>query len=235
MIRATFTFTSDLVKSGQFEIDFTSKSRRLTRTECLTFKVQDASDIQLSTVGTGHIREYAIWSEQPAALVLRALHLWRMSYFSSIPLSLSSGVVRTMEVTVRHHLHENDAGVELVTLSFIRRPELEGKCAVNQTAPGRAYWPMDIDDYHAVPFAVALKVLSQLQHAQFNLHELPPALRLRSHTDSQGNSYVLREQIPYYVLPALDRFDRQYPLEVSPIEAEHVVSTRRWNNFLTTT
>jgi hypothetical protein len=231
MIRASFTFSSDLVESGRFEIDFATRNQRLLKTVWLTFKVQDVLDAQLAAVGTARISQYPIWSEQPAALVLRALHLWRMTYFSSIPQALANGVVRTMDVTIRHHHNDDDHGVVLMTLSFIRRPELDGLCAVNQTAPGWAYWPMSIDDFHAVPFAVALKVIAQVQHAQFNLHELPSPPSVCPHTDSEGKRYVLREEIPYYALPALDMLIRQYPQEESPVEAEHIAA-RCWNDFL---
>jgi len=223
-----------LVESGRFEIEFTTKNRRLLKPVWITFKAKDAIHTTLSTVGKARISEYPLWSEQPAALVLRALHLWRMTYFSSIPHALGNGVVRTMDVTIQHQHDDDDRGLELMALSFIRRSELDGICAVNQTAPGRAYWPMSIDDFHAVPFAVALKVVAQVRHADFNLHELPSPLSVCPHTDNEGNRYVLRDEIPYYALPALDRFNRQYHQDDSPVQAEHIVPARRWDDFLKT-
>ena len=232
MIRATFTFTSDLVDFVQFEVDLKTKGHQSLKTVWLTYKAQSGQDTPLAIASTARIDAYPIWAEQPAALVQRALHLWRMTHFSSIPPVLAHGVVKWMGVAIRHHQSDNDSGLDLMALSFIRHPELDGKCAVNQTAPGRAYWPMDVDNFDAVPFAVATSVLEQVQHTQFNLHRLPSPLRLPTHTDNEGGGYVLREDIPYYALPALDRFNRQYPQNESPIEAEHIVSARRWNNFL---
>lgn len=234
MIRANFTFTSDLVDSVQFGIDFRTKSRRSLKTVWLTYRAQANHDTPLVTAGVARISAYPIWAEQPAALVQRALHLWRMTYFSSIPSVLARGIVETMDVTIRHHHSDDDLGLDLMALSFIRRPELLGKCAVNQTAPGRAYWPMSVDEYDAVPFAVATTVLEQVQHAQFNLRQLPSPLSLPALSDNEGERYVLRDKIPYYALPVLDGFNRQYPQNESPIEAEHIVSARRWNDFLMT-
>jgi hypothetical protein len=91
MINASFSYASDLCESGRFEIHLTTVGRRAFKTVLATFRVQQANAPLLADAATVKLREYPIWSEQPAELTLRALYRWTSDGLWTIPGTLRWG------------------------------------------------------------------------------------------------------------------------------------------------
>jgi len=227
MFRATFNIST---QSGvrRFEID-ALPCREAPSAVCFSFKVAGTEGGELKVVHDGRVERYVTWSEAPLAMLLRALHLLRVEWYSSVPSELTAGRVMDLDLAVLHLTQDGLTSTELASLS-LKKVGYEDEYLLEQSSPNRARFPMLIDAWSSIPLGAAVKAVAQVQVEAINLHKLPVYAAPARFIDGDGAEKYLREQLPYYAVEAFDiyrkniSFDGDVPTSLVP--------ARDWANFL---
>lgn len=232
MFRANFlfSFSADRSTTFQLQVDALSIPSKLSTPPQmgLTFLLVPPNATP-RPLHTGILENYHPWSETPLALLLRALHLLRVSWFSAIPQELISRPVLDVHLSVYHLTSDGLTGSQLASLS-LKKIGLHDEYSLAQQLPNRAMFPMHIDEWSAVPLGAAIKAVAQAQVESVDLHTLPVALTQEFLSDASGERKILRDQLPHYATAAFDAYSvkkaPQIPLTHS------LVSAQQWNDFV---
>ncbi|WP_332853647.1 hypothetical protein [Duganella sp. S19_KUP01_CR8] len=228
MLRATFAFSMHHHVCW-LEIDALSRDDAEGPSLELAFKVKASERHQFELMHIGRVRGYSIWSEAPLALLLRALHLLRVEWFSSIPQVLVGRPVLDLSLSVVPLSQNPTNGSPLAVLSLKKVGLDDGFCFV-QSLPNRAMLSMSIDHRSAVPLEVAVKVVEAAQLETVDLRSIPRSVSQQLLTDRNGQTQILREQIPYYAVAPFDAFRAERSLRSNLTDA--LVPVEHWRTFL---
>lgn len=178
---------------------------------------------------TGILENYHPWSETPLALLLRALHLLRVSWFSAIPHELIARPVLDVHLSVIHLTSDGMTGSQLASLS-LKKVGLEEDYSFRQQLPNRAMFKMQVDEWSAVPLGAAIKAVAQAQVEPVDLHTTPAALTPEVLSGASGEQKILRDQLPYYVDAAFDAYRARNAVHGRPTDS--LVPAQHWSDFV---
>ncbi len=238
MFRANFLFSFSAERSNALQLEVDAVPVRTTeglpQQMKLTFAI-GGTGMVTTALHVGFLQDYHPWSESPLSLLLRAVHLLRAEWSSSIPEELISRPVLDLDLFVAHLTSEGATGSQLASLS-LKKIGHDDRYTLTQTLPNRALFPMSIDAESAAPLGVALKTLVQVQVEAVDLHNHPVAVKVPAFIDESGRRNLLREQLPYYAVTAFDAysaaFASNYGDNAARLRSESLVQADEWANFL---
>lgn len=225
MFRATFAF-SNHADMRILEIDVLANIDDPKSSIDLRYKVQRKCDESFELIQVGRLDGYSAWSEPPLALLLRSLHLLRVTWFSAIPPVLISRPVLNMSLSVVHLNQRNVTGVELASLS-LEKVGIDDGYVLIQQLPNRARFPMHIDAWSAIPLGAAAKAVAQALTEPVDLHAIPVPNPMAAVIDVHGQRHVLREQLPHFAVPAFNAYKPN-----STDLPQSLVPAAAWADFL---
>ena len=232
MFRANFLFSFSAERSAacQFQVDALSVPAEggTPQQMELTFLIGPVGAAP-TPLHVGILKNYHPWSETPLALLLRALHLFRVEWFSAVPRELITRPVLDVDLSVVHLTSDKLAGSPLASLS-LKKIGFDDKYSLLQQLPNRAMFPMQLDERSAVPLGAAIKAVSQVQVESVDLLIFPAALTPEILSGAGGDRKILRDQLPYYAIAAFDAYRarkaQQGHMTDSFVPAQH------WSDFV---
>lgn len=196
---------------------------------CFSFRVAATEAGEPEVVHEGRVERYLTWSEAPLAMLLRALHLLRVEWYSSVPAELTTGRVMELDLVVLHLTQDGLTGTELASLS-LKKVGYEDEYLLEQTLPNRSRFPMFIDAWSSIPLGAAVKAVAQVQVEAINLHKLPICAAPARFLDGDGGGKYLREQLPYYAVAAFDIYRKS--ISIDGDVSSPLVPASDWEKFL---
>jgi hypothetical protein len=232
MIRATFTYSSELIKFRRFVVEMSALGSSLLHVRGMQvhFQMQNAPDADGPSIFCkGWLDTYAPWTENPVALTLRVLHTLYTDWYESIPAALLEHGVASMQIEVAYVGKATDE-LTMTSMSLTQDPGMRKSYQVLRSIDAGAAWPLEIPQEAATPLGIALKLLAFENSAPIDFSRFPPPLNLPVHMAAGVPRAVSIGDIPDYAQAALQRFLGDQGPRLA--NRHLLISERKWNSFL---
>jgi hypothetical protein len=230
MLKATITYSSDLVRFRRLEMEMSFLESELLADSGMQvqFQFRDHKTNEVEIFCKGLLGHYKAWSESPVALTLRALHALYTDWHESIPAELRQQDVASMQIVVTY-ARAGEEDTPLTSVSLTKEPDRLESYSVLRSSDAAAAWPLQIRAASAVPLGIALKLLAFENSAPINFSTFPPAPQVAAHTDDDRRRVVSMTDLPDYAVPA---FRTYLAGKGSYRQGDSRAPFGRWQSFL---
>jgi hypothetical protein len=229
MLKATVTYSSNLVEFTKVEVEMSHLASPLTKQSGLQvqFQIRDQSD-RAQIICKGFLDTYAPWSESPTAQTLRVFHTLYTDWRRSVPEAILQGDVASMQISISYPI-DDEPETSLTSMSLTRQPGTVASYALQRSVDGAASWHLEIRPESAVPLGIALKLLAFENSAQIDFSKFPASPQVAAHTDDDRRRMVLMSDLPDY---AVDAFQAYIKGMGSYRQGDSCVPLGQWLSFL---
>jgi hypothetical protein len=228
MLKATLTYSSNLVAFTKVEVEMSHLASTLTKQYGLQAQFQTHDQRNGSQIiCKGFLDTYAPWAESPVAQTLRVFHALYTDWHQSVPEFLLHGDVASMQITISYF--SDEVAETLTSMSLTRQPGTVASYALQRSIDGAASWPLEIPPESAVPLGLTLKVLAFENSAPIDFSAFPPTPQVVAHMDEDRRRVISMSDLPDYAVTA---FQAYLIGKGSYRRGDSRASFGRWQSFL---